>query len=342
MTPTEEHSISIVICTHERHVSIQKTIASLCQLNYPDFEVIVVDSSETDLTVDSLELMKNSCSFPLQIIRSKQRNISISRNIGIDRAAGEFIFFIDDDAIPPADWIDKLLAIYEERGNNCAGVGGIVRDMTTDGYPLQYCRGISNIISNTIPIRSDDVIDRNRWRSLSVSAKRRLRQRGASRRERESQGWWYNGLMGTNSSYRKDFLEKINGYDEFFEYFLDETDLCLRLIQAGYEIHYSDVIVDHYPQPSHNRHDQRHLTCWFSIAKNTTYFAIKHAFNKIPFPIFCLRLILLLTYRCFLRIIRLKFTHHLSNPPIWQYIQDSIRGARLGWQAGMNLYSNKI
>ncbi len=161
MTPTEEHSISIVICTHERHVFIKKTIASLCQINYSDFEVIVVDSSETERTVDSLELMKNSCSFPLQIIRSKQRNISISRNIGIDRASGEFIFFIDDDAIPPADWLDKLLAIYKERGNKCAGVGGIVRDMTTDGYPLQYCRGISNIISNTIPIRSDDVIDRN-------------------------------------------------------------------------------------------------------------------------------------------------------------------------------------
>jgi glycosyltransferase involved in cell wall biosynthesis len=318
MTLNEKHSVSIVICTHERHESIIKTIASLCQLNYSDFEVIVVDSSETDLTANSIELMKNSCSFPLHIIRAKQRNISISRNIGIDRASGEFIFFIDDDAIPPNDWLDKLLAVYEERGNNCAGVGGIVRDMTTDGYPLQYCRGISNLMSNTIPIRSGNAINYNR-----------------------SPGWWHNGLMGTNSSYRKDFLEKVNGYDEFFEYFLDETDLCLRLIQAGYEIHYSDVIVDHYPQPSHNRHDRKHLTCWFSIAKNTTYFAFKHAFDRIPFPIFCTRLILLLTYRCFLRIIRLKFTHNLSNYSIERYFQDAIRGANLGWQTGINLYLNK-
>jgi GT2 family glycosyltransferase len=191
--------------------------------------------------------------------------------------------------------------------------------MTTDGFPLQYCRGISNIISNTIPIRSHEPTNYNR-----------------------SKGWWYNGLMGTNSSYRKDALAKVNGYDEFFEYFLDETDLCLRLIQAGYEIHYSDVIVDHYPQPSHNRYDRKHLTCWFSIAKNTTYFALKHAFNQIPFPILCLRLILLLNYRCFLRIIRLKFTHNLSTRLIWQYIQESIEGIRLGWAAGINLYTTKI
>jgi GT2 family glycosyltransferase len=319
MTLNDKYSISIVICTHERHFFINRTIESISQINYQCFEVIVVDSSENDLTLHSIELMKINYNFPLQIIKSKQRNISISRNIGIKNATGEFIFFIDDDAIPPADWIDKLLAIYDDRGTNCAGVGGRVRDMTTDGYPLQYCRGITNIISNTIPVRSHDAINYNR-----------------------SQGWWYNGLMGANSSYRRDSLEKINGYDEFFEYFLDETDLCLRLIQAGYEIHYSDVIVDHYPQPSHNRHDRKHLTCWFSIAKNTTYFALKHAFNKMPFPIFCIRLISLLNYRCFLRIIRLKFTHNLSIHPIWQYIQESISGARLGWIAGINLHVNKI
>jgi cellulose synthase/poly-beta-1,6-N-acetylglucosamine synthase-like glycosyltransferase len=319
MTQNDEHSISIVICTHERHVFIKKTIESLCQINYPNFEVIVVDSSETELTLNSLELMKNSCNFPLLIIRSKQRNISISRNIGINNASGEFIFFIDDDAIPPADWLDKLLAIYRDRGDNCAGVGGIVRDMTTDGCPLQYCRGISNIISNTIPIRSDKAINYNR-----------------------SQGWWYNGLMGANSSYRKDHLKKVNGYDEFFDYFLDETDLCLRLIQAGYEIYYSDVIVDHYPQPSHNRQDRKHLTCWFSIAKNTTYFALKHAFNKMPFPIFCTRLIILLNYRCFLRIIRLKFTHNISFQLIWQYIHESLDGVYLGWKSGIKLYTHNI
>jgi GT2 family glycosyltransferase len=144
--------------------------------------------------------------------------------------------------------------------------------------------------------------------------------------------------MGTNSSFRKDILEKINGYDEFFDYFLDETDVCLRLIQAGYEVHHAEVAVDHYPQASHNRIDQKHLTCWYSLAKNTTYFALKHGLKKVPFPIFIARLTLLLTYRCLLRIIRLKFTHRLPNSTLINYIQQAFEGIRVGWAAGVNLH----
>ena len=315
--PQIKNLVSIVVCTHNRSASIKKTIDSLFKLRYPHLEIVVVDSSDDDETLRFINLIVSNYELPLRIIKSKEKNISKSRNIGINSALGEFILFIDDDAIPPSNWIDNTLSIYVKYGEKCVGVGGIVRDMTTVGYPLQYCRGISNVISDTIPIRSDAATSHN-----------------------NPSGYWYNCLMGANSSYRKEALQEINGYDEFFEYFLDETDVCLRLIQAGYQIHYSDIVVDHYPQPSHNRQDQKHLTCWYSLSKNTTYFALKHALNKIPLPILCIRLTFLLIYRCFLRIIRLKFTHNLSNKLIGQYIQESIDGIRVGWIAGMNFHKS--
>jgi GT2 family glycosyltransferase len=317
MTP-DRPLVSIVICTHERHISIQRTLASLGKLSYQCFEVIVVDSSENNFTFKLIESMKKDSKFHLEVILSNKKNISISRNIGISNSSGEFILFIDDDAIPPADWVENLLLIYSIHGSKCAGVGGIVRDMTTAGYPLQYRYGITDIISHTIPIRSIDAANYN-----------------------QANGFWYNSLMGANSSYRNEALQRIKGYDEFFEYFLDETDLCLRLIQAGYEIHYSNVVVDHYPAQSHNREDRKHLTCWYALAKNTTYFALKHALPKVPMPILVFRLILLISYRCLLRIIRLKFTHHLSNKLIWQYIKESIDGVHVGWIAGIDFHKHR-
>ncbi|MEA5549968.1 glycosyltransferase [Anabaena cylindrica UHCC 0172] len=304
--------ISIVICTADRSTSLQKTIQSLNHINYNPFEVIVVDSSSNDDTLEMLNLIKQNLSFSTKIFISSHKNISISRNIGIQKSSGKIIAFIDDDAIPPTDWLDRLISTYSLYGYKCAGVGGTVRDMTTLNYPLQYHQGITDCISNTIPIRFGDVINHN-----------------------QEEGFWYNALMGTNSSYRKEFLEEINGYDEFFEYFLDETDVCLRLIQAGYEIHYCDSVVDHYPEPSHNRYDQKHLTCWYSLAKNTTYFALKHAYKRLPLAILLIRLGLLLIYRCLLRIVRLKFTHHLANQILWQYIQEAIEGICAGWITGM-------
>lgn len=247
--------VSIVICTSDRPSFLENALKSLELIRYQDFEVIVIDASLTTKTSEIVSRLSNKNSFKLTFLKVEHKNISYSRNMGIKLALGSIIAFFDDDAIPPSEWVEKLLFTYSINGEKCAAVGGIVRDLTRPGYPLQFCHGITNLFSETIAIRPADAANYN-----------------------QPNGFWFNGLMGTNSSFRKDILEKINGYDEFFEYFLDETDVCLRLIQAGYEVHYADVAVDHYPQASHNRIDQKHLTCWYSLAKNTTYFALKHGF----------------------------------------------------------------
>ncbi|WP_199321345.1 glycosyltransferase [Microcoleus sp. FACHB-831] len=307
--------VSIAICTADRHIFLKKALNSLEFINYKKIEVIIIDASSTTETSEMLCTLSSQISCKFKYFKSEPRNISYSRNIGIKLASGSIIAFFDDDAIPPGEWIDKLLITYSVYGDKCAAVGGTVRDLTRPGYPLQFRRGISSVLGETIPIRAADAANYN-----------------------QPNGFWYNGLMGTNSSYRKDLLEKINCYDEFFDYFLDETDVCLRLIQAGYDIHYADVVVDHYPQPSHNRIDQKHLTCWYSIAKNTTYFALKHGFKVVPFPILVTRLTFLLIYRCLLRILRLKFTHNLPYLILINYIQQAFQGIRVGWAAGMTLH----
>jgi len=307
--------VSITICTADRTTSLEKVLQSLKRISYKNFEVIVIDASSTTDTSEMLDKVSSQINFKLKVLKVEQKNISFSRNMALELTSGSIIAFLDDDAIPPPEWLEQLLLTYSLKGDKCAGVGGTVRDVTRPGYPMQFRHGITNLLSETIHVRSCDAVNYN-----------------------QPQGFWYNGLMGTNSSYRKELLEKINGYDEFFDYFLDETDVCLRLIQAGYGIHYANVVVDHYPQPSHNRIDQKHLTCWYSLAKNTTYFALKHGFKEVPFPIFVTRLALLLIYRCLLRILRLKFTHNLPNSILVKYIQQALEGIRVGWVAGLNLH----
>jgi hypothetical protein len=307
--------VSIIICTANRRSCLEKALQSLELISYQNFEVIIIDASSTTETIEMIDTLSSKIRYQSKFLKVEPENISFSRNQGIKMASGSIIAFFDDDAIPPSDWIEQLVFTYSLHGEKCAAVGGPVRDLTRPGNPLQFRRGITNVLSETIAIRSSDSPNYN-----------------------QPKGFWYNGLMGTNSSYRKELLEKINGYDEFFDYFLDETDVCLRLIQAGYDIHYADVVVDHYPQPSHNRIDQKHLTCWYSLAKNTTYFALKHGFRKIPFPIFIIRLTLLLIYRCLLRIIRLKFTHNVPNSILLKYIKQSIEGIHVGWIAGLNFH----
>ncbi len=60
--------------------------------------------------------------------------LSQSRNLGIDAAAGEIVAFIDDDAIPEPGWLAELVAAYADPA--VAGAGGVVLDHT--GVHAQY------------------------------------------------------------------------------------------------------------------------------------------------------------------------------------------------------------
>jgi glycosyltransferase involved in cell wall biosynthesis len=313
----QEIFVSIVICTANRCVSLEKTLASVEQSTCRALEVVIVDASDDDSVEQLILRIKSRYPFPVSYLTVEQKNISVSRNVGINHSIGEIIFFLDDDAIAPPNWVEESIKIYEKYGDSCAGVGGTVRDMTRSGYPLQFHHGITNIYSNTIAIRDTNSVNHNC-----------------------SKGPWFNGLMGANSSYRRHCLIEINGYDEFFEYFLDETDVCLRLIRAGYEIHYSDVVVDHYPQPSHNRRDQKHLTCWYPLTKNTTYFLVKHSYGSISTVSLRIRLAIIVFRRCFIRVLRLKVSHNISWMTLRLYLDDIRRGLVIGWRSGLEVHSN--
>jgi len=89
-------SVSIIINTYNRANSLSNALSSLKFLNYSKFEVIVVNGPSTDNTGKVLKKFGND----IKIGNCSERNLSVSRNIGIGIAAGEIVAFLDDDAIP--------------------------------------------------------------------------------------------------------------------------------------------------------------------------------------------------------------------------------------------------
>ncbi|MGZ4725156.1 MAG: glycosyltransferase, partial [Ilumatobacteraceae bacterium] len=90
-------------------------------------------------------------------------------------------------------------------------------------------------------------------------------------------------LQGTNALFRRSALEEIGGFDETYDYYLDETDVCCRLVDAGYILHQlPNAPVHHKFLPSTIRSPQRVVTNWFPIIKNFSYFAYRHALGMVP------------------------------------------------------------
>ena len=92
-------------------------LASLEALDYPDYEVIVVNDGSTDRTLEIAER------FPYcRIISQPNKGLSVARNVGAEAATGEIVAYTDSDCVADPDWLTYLVAKMED--GNLAACGG--------------------------------------------------------------------------------------------------------------------------------------------------------------------------------------------------------------------------
>jgi len=87
---------SIIIPTYNRAHLIEKTIFSLLQQRYADFELIVVDDGSTDNTE---EVIKSIIDPRIKYYKKQNGGVSSARNYGLTFCSGQFINFFDSDDI---------------------------------------------------------------------------------------------------------------------------------------------------------------------------------------------------------------------------------------------------
>ncbi|MGB2690800.1 MAG: glycosyltransferase, partial [Desulfobacterales bacterium] len=117
--------ISVVVCTFNGSRTIRNCFESLVKLDYPNFEVIVVNDGSTDKTA----IITRKYGF--RLISTENRGLSSARNTGLEASTGEIVVYIDDDAFPDRDWLKYLAATFLT--TDCAGVGGPNIAPTGDG-----------------------------------------------------------------------------------------------------------------------------------------------------------------------------------------------------------------
>jgi len=243
--------VSIVICTYNRAHYLERCIKSLKKQTYPNFEMIVVNGPSTDETNQVLYKYPE-----IQVVRQKELNgLSFARNLGIAASNGEIIAFIDDDAVADENWIMYLVAGYTD--DSVGGVGGLVYG--PQKTHLQFDRGTINKCAIPTAIRDKDM--KLRKDEFSI-------------------------IMGTNSSFRKEVLYEVDGFDPYFRYYHDESDLCVRIAKKGYRIVYQrEASVIHDMLEGHNRNSHYDLN-WTEIMKNVIYFTLKNFRSEFSSYIF--------------------------------------------------------
>jgi len=93
--------ISVILPTFNRAAYLKRAIDSIIDQQRPPDELIIIDDGSTDNSVQVIREVCGRAEFPVHLVRQKNRGAATARNVGILRARGELLCFLDSD-----DWWD--------------------------------------------------------------------------------------------------------------------------------------------------------------------------------------------------------------------------------------------
>lgn len=125
--------ISVVMPSYNRLGRLQHVISALERQQYPAecYEVIVVSDGSSDGTDDYLKAYRSERN--LRWFTQANRGPAAARNLGIDKAKGELIVFVDDDVVPQPQLLAEHVRAHNEAARDVAVIGPL---LSPDGFVM--------------------------------------------------------------------------------------------------------------------------------------------------------------------------------------------------------------
>ncbi|MDO8623037.1 MAG: glycosyltransferase [archaeon] len=206
---------SIIIPMKEITEYFKEAIPYFEKQTIKDFELIILPNDNKENPFKNIKHVK--------IINTGDVSPAVKRNIGARKAKGDILAFIDDDAYPEIDWLEKASKDFEDKNISAIGGPSIVPKNAT------FFQRVSNKVYE-----------------LS-SGKTGIRY-GKEKRQ-EIDDW-----PTCNFFVRKNEFEKTEGFDEKY-WGGEDTQLCYSLLKTAKKIIYDpEMIIYHHPRKSLTNH----------------------------------------------------------------------------------------
>jgi glycosyltransferase involved in cell wall biosynthesis len=205
--------ISVVVCTRDRPLSLGRCLEALAQLDYPTYEVVVVDNCSRDATVAQV-VERNG----FRYAREDTPGLDWTRNRGIKEAKYDIIAFIDDDALAAPGWLRGVAQGFEDP--EIMAVTGMV-------LPAE------------VETRAQNDFERYGGMSKGFTGKT-IRHDELSNRELF---WASNWGVGANMAFRRNLFEAIGDFDVALDVGTPtngagDIEFFFRTVAAGYALRY--------------------------------------------------------------------------------------------------------
>ena len=221
-------SVTVVVCTYRRVGSLGACLDGVRGQTSPADEIVVVVHRED---VESAEFVaRRSATWPgLRSVTVQRDGMIAALNRGLDAASGQIVAFVDDDAVPETDWLERIVATFDA-DPAVAAVGGRDQIAGCDGLRASLVDRVGGL-----------QVGRVQWFGRMI-ANHHL----GTGRARD-----VDVLKGVNMSFRRDEVAGL-GFDERLlgrgAQLHSELSICLPLRQRGLRVVYDPrILVKHYP-----------------------------------------------------------------------------------------------
>ena len=145
-------SISVIVCSYDRLHYVQRCLEALAQqsVGRSGFEIILVDNGSPPSVTAEMRRMAEGIP-NARLVRLEAAGVSLARNEGARAASGDYIAYIDDDAMAMPDWIEQIQRVLVERGCRPVVIGGKVLPIWESPLPdwlPASLRGVLSIIEH--------------------------------------------------------------------------------------------------------------------------------------------------------------------------------------------------
>jgi len=230
--------ISLIVLTYNCKSQIMNCVKSISNLDYNNFELIIVDNNSTDGTRQFLADLKIDTFIPVKIIlNSSNLGYNLGNLSGINNSKGDIIAIINPDVFLEKTWLKNMVDYLQEKPMRVLVGGKLLNSDET----IQTTGGLLDIYGAVTQRKSN----------------------------KKNQNFFYH--PGSAFVFKKKILDKINLDPNLFMYY-DDVDLAWQARLLGYQIDYCENANAIHEQS----HSPPTISKFYNISKNRIYVCLKN------------------------------------------------------------------
>lgn len=205
-------TFSVLICTYNRPEMLSTALRALIERTTERPNQVVVVNGGNERSDCIVQAYQGRTNVEVELVKTINKNLAASRNVGLPYCRGEIIAWTDDDAEVFPDWVTQMKRIHAEHPE-AGGVGGAVLGALSNTSLLSRIADLTVFSSPPVP-------------------------------------GYVRTIAGVNVSYKRKILEEVGLLDEIL-FRGEDVDFNWRIKKLGYEIYYDPTIkVIHHHRPT--------------------------------------------------------------------------------------------